>query len=436
MDSAEHAEMEAMLFSDRSPASRLVGHHLIAATRQRLGSSQTATSDLGWRILCDLVAGSDPIDERGHHPYLAARHLLGQVEYPTDPRQEVPYAKGLSWNELKRRYSNEFRSAPPRIPLTPSCRTVLAVLGGNYGTSRSLLLTKDHRPRLVARITEDFLAALDAKAAMVADDGLRTGNEHARPTRALDARDGLNARTKPSRLSRSTMISGITVLVLASFLAGVFWIGLRPPSSGIGVQRDVPSPGSSAYWEAGWGPDRKMFLVEDSPSYPVFNATKDGPIGDERNFVSLKMADDTRSGSWTEDLWVHPGDEVLVRIYVNNSGDSLGNVPAQSIQDASLKLGLTGRKDKHSVSAVLSAVNAQEVWDGATIRGDGTFAVEWESHSLKLESNAHPGPVGLALNLRDAVDGGVPLGGKKMNGVIAPGYGSAMYVTARLQIGA
>lgn len=195
-------------------------------------------------------------------------------------------------------------------------------------------------------------------------------------------------------------------------------------------------PAGDDYWEAHWGPDRRLSTVEEGGlPYPEFNSISDGVIGNEVNFVSLKLASDQRSESWTDDLWVDPGDRVLMRIYVNNAGkDSHEVTEAGWLQDARLQVGQSSTTRQTSVYGILTAANSKDVWDGATIHSEANLAAKWVPDSLKIESNYHPGPKGKRLSLEAAEGGGVRLGTEDMDGLIPPGYDYAAYISVELRM--
>lgn len=419
-------EMEELLFAS-VPASAITGPRLLKEVRSAVGCDEIEAPGEGWRILVRMLDDVSVIDEGGHHVYIAARHLLGLVPYPSDTSRVIPFTDGLTWAYFKRERPKEFKQIPPPTPLTLTRRQILAARSGGYGLHwTNFARGKNHRSRLAARLADDFVEALKHESARHPETSAGLP-EHSELT-ASDVGEDRPVRSRFSRWKVNAALASAAVLIAS---VAVFW---DQGDGDIGEERRAPGAGSSAYWEAGWGPDRRTFPVEDSPTYPVFNSNTGGPIGDERNFVSLKRASDQRSDSWTDDLWVSPKDEVLLRVYVNNSGERRGAVPAESIQDAVLKLNLTGKRGEYSVGGTLSAVNAHDVWDGATIHGQGDFDVQWVPGSLKLESNAFPGPAGLELDLQDALNGGVSLGGEQMDGVLEPGYQSALYVTAKLRV--
>ena len=205
--------------------------------------------------------------------------------------------------------------------------------------------------------------------------------------------------------------------------------------------RIFPPKEVEAYWEAGWGPERETFTVDQPATYPSFNSIIDNPdIGDERSFVGLRHlkfngVKAVGENIWNNHIWARAGDTLLVRIYVNNVGaDNFDVVAAGHIQQARLRIALYHAEREHSIFGELSAVNAKTVWDGATVHVDEGVGIEFVSNSLILENNVHPGPIGLALD-QDAVQrDGVLLGYQEMDGAIRPGYQYDSYISIELKV--
>ena len=202
-------------------------------------------------------------------------------------------------------------------------------------------------------------------------------------------------------------------------------------------QEVTPEMTPLAGWRAGWGPERETFTIEQGGApYPTFNSITDNPnFGDERNFVNVKRADSRQRGGWVDDIWANPGDVIVMRVYLENSGSDLAlDVPAGSIQDARLSIGLSKPESgDFAVYGVLSGKNIQGVWDGATIHVDPGNEVTLNTSSAIIENNAHPGG-GLALAAGAFSPEGTLLGYEQMDGLIKPGYQYAAYVTVELDV--
>lgn len=115
------------------------------------------------------------------------------------------------------------------------------------------------------------------------------------------------------------------------------------------------------YWRASWGPQREMYSYQSGGApYPVFNSISDNPnIGDERNFVGLRL-DDGSDGDhvWYDHVWAKPGETYLMRVYVNNAGaDSNDAYEAGRLQGVRLQAGMSRSKTgtEASVYGLLTA---------------------------------------------------------------------------------
>lgn len=421
-------EMEALLFGKDIPT-RLAGDQLVAIAARELGTTPTDAAESGWRLLQDMVLNADPLDERGRHPYIAARHLLGLVRYPTNPQQEIPHTRGQTWDEMKRYDSTMFRVVPPAFPLTMTRRKVLAALGGNYGTDRSLWRGGTTHRGMVARITEDFISTLEELSAKRTHDAMSADDAE---SLSLLSSTPEGDSPGPARVRRAVRWF---VVVLCAFLAGASWLGFNidagKDSAGLGTKKPEPSNQLTSYWRAGWGPDRPTFTVDDAATYPVFNSITDNSVfGDERNFVNIRRAD--AENVWFDDLWAEPGDELFMRVYVSNSGlkNSESDPVQEAIQQARIELGLSEGDDEWSVFGTLSAVNAQTVWDGATIHTDPGVDVVMDATTAKVETNA--GTRDLPAEAFDPE--GALLGYERADGIVRPVYEEAAYVTVRLRV--
>jgi hypothetical protein len=158
----------------------------------------------------------------------------------------------------------------------------------------------------------------------------------------------------------------------------------------------------------------------------------DGPIGDERYFVAVRKVGSEHLWQWSIDA--DPGDELIVRAYVNNScADNYGH--GCWLQGTTLTLESFHKPGRTSFAANLDAVNAKRVWDGVEIKTNPNATVELVPGSVTLESNAHPGSKGgLSLDQAAAFEDGVVLGYEEMDGEIRPGYQYALYVTFRVRV--
>lgn len=219
--------------------------------------------------------------------------------------------------------------------------------------------------------------------------------------------------------SNGVKSAGMTFLLIAG-----------PPEVRTEEKRD-----ESSFWSAQWGPQREMFTVESGgPLYPAFNSILDNPyVGDERNFVGLRL--DTEAdvpNVWSDDVWGRPGDTFVARLYFHNAGPRDGG-PAESLQQARARMGISRTVDRVSVFGELSAVNAASVWDGATVHLDEGSELVVNEDSAKLENNAN-GPLGRQMSSEIFGRTGTQVGYSDLDGVIPAGYDYAGYITFEFSI--
>jgi len=230
---------------------------------------------------------------------------------------------------------------------------------------------------------------------------------------------------------------GVAIAVVIAF-APVVIPNLQPSFPSVqdpGETEPLPSVNESEYVRGGWGPEREVFTTASGgPSFPAFNSITDNPnIGDERNFVGLRQQTTADVPNiWHDDVWADPGDVFYMRVYVKNS-EAVTNATAEFIQDAKLKMWINSGENAFAVFGMLSAANAETVWDGATIHTDPGVEVVLDPGTVLLENNAHPDG-GLALGTDAFSDVGQALGFDAMDGLIKPGYQFASYVTVQLRV--
>lgn len=427
-------------------------------------------------------------DAVGLSPILAARHLLNLEEYPRGDDKNAKIegtdwtvATFLAWAKSSDVHQRRF---DPHSIFTQ--RRAIAASAGGYGTGRSALIPSTTRSFAGISFATTVFAALDQlhqdeeafkpfRIETVQPEPLETteeppvdeveGPEDGHDVEADDSGEAREAAEKPipspSRPTEITKadsprqesrpagpffvlflssftrrrLAALVVATIAPIIGFALWGERQAKEEPTAHSAESPAE-ADGYWNPSWGPDRPTYTMKRPAIYPVFNSITDNPnYGDERRFVDLKMADDDREGGWNDDIWATPGDLVSVRIYVENSGaDNFEDVWPGRIQDARLWLGLFNGNRKHSVGAILSATNADDVWDGATIHVDDNVTAEWVPGSLTLYSNFHPSPAGLKLDQVAALANGVLLGSKDTDGTIRPGYKYAMYIYAELAI--
>jgi hypothetical protein len=224
----------------------------------------------------------------------------------------------------------------------------------------------------------------------------------------------------------------------------LFWLTLIGLLSGLGMTlRDIvsgspdePEAPTSDDYAGGWGPDRPMFTIAEPATFAAFNAISDNPnIGDERNFVGVKLDDSEVGTLWNDRLDVSIGDQIRVRaFYENSAADNFVDGAPAWLQGAAVEFGFTtGSHLEAHVWATLTADNATTVWDGATLESDELFSIESVPRTGLLENNAHPDG-GTPIATSELIRGGASLGYNQRDGVIKPGYQYAGYVTFDLLI--
>ncbi len=197
---------------------------------------------------------------------------------------------------------------------------------------------------------------------------------------------------------------------------------------------------TDGFWTSTWGPEREMYTIESGGSMiPTFNSITDNPnLGDERNFVGLRS--DTGAdieNRWFDQYRIAAGDEILMRVFVNNSGYDYAHEadePGPSLEDVRLRIGMSKSPSgtEASVYGLLSASNANSVWDGATLHFDERTEVSFDLDWSFLENNGFPNG-GRELGGDAFGEDGVLLGYDRLDGLIPPGYQYDAYVTVRIR---
>lgn len=457
---------------------------LLERMRYLFGDAANLESEENLRALLVAAVRKAPNnpDAMKQYPILAARHLLNLEEYPRGD-DENAIIDGTNWTVksflvwAKDARVRRGRFDPHSIFTQ---RRAIAANAGKYGNDRLALIPSTERSGAGISFATTIFAALDQ---------LHQDEQAFEPFRAkpIEPKAVLSAEeTSPVETDSSGQRSEAPSAAddpepqVDLEVEAVKVAGTEPPSSAVDdepeqaqatepapeLPPDLPTPPShpkrtrrriavasigallapalfaagdtapEPYWDAGWGPDRPTYTMQHPAPEPVFNSIIDNPVyGDERNFVNVKPAEDTRDGGWRDHLWARPGDTVLVRIYVENSAaDNLGVVHLGWIKGAGLTLSMSHGDGQHSIQAMLQGVNVKAVWDGVTIHADEDVIAEWVPDSLTLFSNFYPGPEGLKLDQNMALAGGVLLGGEEIDGDIKPGYEYALYIYAELEI--
>ena len=173
----------------------------------------------------------------------------------------------------------------------------------------------------------------------------------------------------------------------------------------------------------------------------VFNSVSDGKIGDEKNFVGVRLDTGTsvdKDNIWNgNDIMVQNGEIYLVQAFVHNNsrlgydGISNGtrvafNIPTESATSI-------------PVYGFISSDNASpsEYWDGVLFKSNQKFHLEYLYGSALLE-NSGIGASGLPLSdeivTKAASNNGILIGYDALDGNIPGGEQYASYVTIKVMI--
>lgn len=237
----------------------------------------------------------------------------------------------------------------------------------------------------------------------------------------------------------STIVGG---LVLAALLAVVYG-GFRGVRDAMSTKASPPLPSL-------WGPQRTVYRCQaptacQGADHVTFDSTIDTPnYGDERPFVDVKPAADTRSGGYLNVLKIRSdGEELVLRAYINNNAD-----PALLTQGRDSALGTRLRfmipaevARQAAPTAVISASNASPpaIWDGAWVYADWPFRLDYVFGSARLTNRA-PGTCGHGNHWRklwlsdDIVSDGVLVGYPTLNGQYPGVFCAGALATIRVRV--
>ncbi|MFE4370409.1 hypothetical protein ACFRMN_19620 [Streptomyces sp. NPDC056835] len=142
----------------------------------------------------------------------------------------------------------------------------------------------------------------------------------------------------------------------------------------------------------GWGPARKTYTWKHPASFPVFNSITDNPYwGDERNFLQCK--DTAKDGqSWGDELVAKDGHTYECSLYIGNDVDAnLDTNMAARLQNARVRLSLPDERMLNpGFTGVLSADNAQQVWDSCNFVAARPVTLLYVRGSARLHTNGTP----------------------------------------------
>ncbi|MEV6273372.1 hypothetical protein AB0L64_39820 [Kribbella sp. NPDC051936] len=241
-----------------------------------------------------------------------------------------------------------------------------------------------------------------------------------------------------TRISKAT-VGGVVLATVAIMIVGK-QVGRsedaaandRPSGtpSGVSVTPSKSEPLSLGY-QGGWGPERAVFSMKTPSPYVVFNSITDNPAhGDERNFVQVKAADQGNA-TYSDRIAVEIGKEYDVYIlFDNDAAPNLG--AAATARDARVRL-VFGHQDRRAgVGAVVSALNAKDVWDGAVLLSDRSFSVRYVEGSARLTTKKLTDVPLPDAELRTK---GALIGSGAIDGIVPSDFSSG-YVVLRVAIDA
>ena len=135
-----------------------------------------------------------------------------------------------------------------------------------------------------------------------------------------------------------------------------------------------------------WGPSRTTFTMEKPADYVTFNSITDNPdVGDERNFLRVRDADEQywqqgTTNGWTDTISnMQAGHTYDVRMYVHNNAAANLNLTANNVR---AHVNLPTNDDtwgkQFEINGYLWSDNANpnEIWDNIVLKSDQDFHVK------------------------------------------------------------
>ena len=194
-----------------------------------------------------------------------------------------------------------------------------------------------------------------------------------------------------------------------------------------------------------WGPQRETFTMQNPPDFITFDSITDNPdVGDERNFLRVRDADEQYWGEDTTNGWtdtisnMQEGHTYDVRLYVHNNGIE-GRYIAQDVRaHINLPTGSDVFGKQFEVNGYLYASNAQpqEIWDNIVLKSDKEFHVKVVSSKYynNVRTEATDGfDLGDELINSKGTGSGALLGYDQMNGYITSCLPFSGYVLVKIQ---
>ncbi len=357
------------------------------------------------QILRQMLGTNDPYEGVEVLSDLARR--LGDARYALAIRN----ALGVDVPRLKNaqaRREAAIERVPGRTALIPvSLRTLYR--DEDKGIRELTQLVLEHGAKRAGLGVEE---SDDQAAAAEPDDSDDQPSAPADPENAgflQTLRSTLAGETKPTTVAReyarelavaAVVVIGVTgVAVLAATGSLSKKPDTTPPPDKV-VSATVPSgvtiKGSAASKldnSRGWGPERKKTYTWKHPaSFPVFNSITDNPYwGDERNFLQCK--DTAKNGqSWGDELVAKDGHTYECSLYIGNDvAPNLDANVAGKLQNARVRLSLPNERTLNpGFTGVLSADNAQQVWDSCNFVAARPVTLLYVRGSARLHTNGTP----------------------------------------------
>jgi hypothetical protein len=225
----------------------------------------------------------------------------------------------------------------------------------------------------------------------------------------------------------SSVLGGI---ILAAIVAG--WNAIDPFSSG----RSSPARGGP-----GWGPNRPIYRCRaprdcQGADHVTFDSYVNAPnYGDERAFLDAKPATTKRSGGFLDHLTVSPGEDVLVRAYVNNAASAYRTSPGANVAHGTkMRVAFSASPAKiQPVVARISADNAVPpvVWDGLSLASKKPVLVRYQFGSARWWTRR----LGREIPISDdLISDGTAIGSRALDGVYGSDFADGGLLTFHLLV--
>lgn len=140
-----------------------------------------------------------------------------------------------------------------------------------------------------------------------------------------------------------------------------------------------------------WGPDRKTYTNANPAPYVTFNSITDNAgVGDERNFVQIREANE--KDKFANEIKISKGKLYEVYLYYqNDASPSLADTPKGIALDVRAKSSFPKEimpQRKYTITGTISSSNAlpESVWDGAYVMAEEKITLQYVPNSLRLHS--------------------------------------------------